>query len=287
MGRNDIKRLYNHADSKNYAIGHFNFSTLEILHAILRAAKKTKSPVIVATSEGEESFVGSEEAVAITEALKDRLNGKLILHADHHKTFATAKKSIQAGYPSVHIDASKNKFGKNVSITKKVVELAHKNDVWVEGELGHVGGSSTLHEEDISKAADPKLLTDPEQARDFVEKTGVDALAVNIGNAHGVWKGKPKLDFERLEEIKKKTKKPLVLHGGSGIDTKSFRRAIKLGIDKVNINSDMRIAYAKAITESMKTREDYTPYNYMEGPIKAVQKIVEDKMRIFKSNGML
>ena len=287
MSRDFIKGMYQKARDDNYAIGHFNFSTLEILHAIYLAAKNVKSPVVVANSMGEEHFFGSEEAVAMVNALKDRVEHKMILHADHHTTYKAAKKSIQEGYPSVHIDASKEPFDKNVKITKKVVELGQKNDVWVEGEIGHVAGGSTLHQGDISEAARPELMTDPDEAKEFVEKTGVDALAINIGNAHGVWEGKPNLDFDRLKKIRESTDAHLVLHGGSGIDKQSFRKAIKLGIDKVNINSEMRIAYAQALEKAMQERKDFTPYKYMKGPIQAVQDIVEEKMKIFMSKGKL
>ncbi len=287
MGRDFIEEMYADAEKNKYAIGHFNFSTLEILHAIYRAAKELNSPVILATSEGEECFVGPDEAVALSNALKPKLNDKLILHADHHKSFERAKQSVDAGYPSVHIDGSKLDYEDNVEVTKRVVDYAHSRDVWVEGELGHVGGASDLHEEDISEAAKPEMMTDPDRAAEFVEETGVDSLAVNVGNAHGVWEGEPELDFERLEDIKEKTGSYLVLHGGSGISEEDFRRAIEIGIDKVNINSAMRIAYAEAVEEAIETREDITPYHYMQGPVKAVKEVVMEKIQIFGSDGRL
>ena len=285
-----MKRLYDKASKEKYAIGHFNFSTMAILHGITNAAVKLKSPVIVALSEGEELYFGADEAVAVEDALNYKhksMKNQIVLHADHHKTFEACKRVADAGFQSIHIDASKNDFKTNLQITKKVVNYCKKKDIWVEGELGHVGGASTLHDVDISKVTGPEFMTDINEAKEFVEKTGVDALAINIGNAHGVWKGIPKLDFELLKKIKKLTKIPLVLHGGSGISEVDFKKAIRLGIDKININSEMRIAYGVALTKAMRARKNFTPYDYMLKPMSAVEKVVNEKIKIFGSENKL
>jgi len=287
MNRTQIKKIYDKAELGKYAIGAFNFSTMEILHAITNAAVKLKSPLIISCSEGERKFFGTDEAVAVWDVLNKKLKTNFILHADHHKSFETIKECIDAGFPSVHIDASHLDYKDNLKVTKKVVDYAHKKNVWVEAELGHIGGASTLHDVDISTVTGPEFMTDPNQSKEFVEKTGTDALATNIGNAHGVWKGKPHLAFNRISKIKELTKKPLVLHGGSGIDTASFERAIRLGIDKVNINSDMRIAYADTLTKSLLKRRNYTPYAYMQESMEAVEEVVTEKINIFGSKNKL
>ncbi len=278
-----INLFFKRAEKEGKAIGHFNFSTLELLRGILLGSARVGEPVFIATSEGERAFVGGEQAVALFRSFQRGFKNA-VLHADHHHTYESAKQAIDQGYPSVHIDASHLSFEENVKVTRKVVRYAEKREVWVEGELGHVAGSSTLHRESINKAALPELMTKPEQAKEFVELTGVDSLAVNVGNAHGIWEGAPRIDFERIRVIKRLVKKPLVLHGGSGIPPASLKKAVAAGICKVNINSEVRLLYASELEKALKEKKDYTPYHYMQGPVKAVARKVALKIKSFHSS---
>ncbi len=280
--RHRIIKLYKKAENKHFALGAFNFSTSEILKGIINAAIKLKAPVIIATSEGERDFFGLEESVAVYHAIRKRYP-HVILHADHTKSFEELKRVVDAGYPSVHFDGSKLSYRHNVRETKKAVDYAHANGVFIEGELGGITGGSTTHKERLKDVLTEDIMTNPDQAQEFVELTGIDSLAISIGNAHGIWKDRPRLDFDRLKEIKQKTGKFLVLHGGSGISAADFRKAIKLGIDKININTETRVTFAQALLKALHHREDYVPYHYMKEVIDAISKEVESHIIIFKA----
>lgn len=284
--RHKIIKLYEKAEKKGFALGAFNFSTNEILQGVISAASKLKAPVIIAMSEGERAFFGCEESVAVYNAIKKK-HPHIILHADHTKSFKELKKVIAAGYPSVHFDGSRLSFRHNVRETRRAADYAHANHVFIEGELGGITGGSTTHNERLRDVLTTDMLTDPEQAKEFVELTGVDSLAVSVGNAHGIWVDKPKLDFKRIKEIKKKIGKFLVLHGGSGISPSSFRRAISLGVNKININTEIRVAYAHALLKGLHKRRDYVPYHYMKDVISAVSKVVEKKIIVFKADNKI
>lgn len=278
-----MKGVLSKAYRKKYAVGAFNFSTIEILNAIFQASVNKKQDIILSTSEGELTHFGIENAVSVVKSLGNRTKNNITLHLDHGHSFAIVKRCIKAGYPSVHIDASGKNFNDNIRLTKKVVDFAKKKNVWVEGELGSITGSSTLHKESYSEIVKEKLMTDPSLAKEFVEKTNVNALAVSIGNVHGLWRGSPKLDFNRLKEIHKKLKIPLVLHGGSGIPDKDIRKAIKFGIAKINVNTELRIAYANALRNFiLKNKKEKVPYKILYSTIPAVRKVVEKKIKLFK-----
>ncbi|MEK6963656.1 MAG: class II fructose-bisphosphate aldolase [Nanoarchaeota archaeon] len=288
-----IHKMFLDAQKRRYAIGAFNFSTSEILKGIFLGAHNMKAPIIVEASEGEQSFlldekVGAEEAVALVNTFKKYHKNKMILHADHHKSFESIKIAIAAGYPSVHIDASEYDYEKNVRLTKQVVNYAHRHDVWVEGELGHVAGTSALHREiRIQDFVKGMAETDPYQAREFVEKTGINALAIMVGNAHGLYKGMKQLDFDRIAAVKKATKAFLVLHGGSGTPDASYQKAIKLGINKINVNTEMRVAFATALHKSLHSMQELTPYKYLANAIEEVRKVVEHKVIVYGARGKI
>lgn len=281
MGNRDfIIGLYNKANKNGFAIGAFNFSTMDIIKGIHGTAIKMKAPVIMSNSEGERGFFGYEESVAMYQLLKKRHN-PTILHADHTKSYAEIRKVIDAGYPSVHFDGSELDYETNIRETRRCVEYAHANDVFIEGELGGIRGGSTMHTESLKDIVKEELLTKPEQAYEFCEKTGVDSLAISIGNAHGLWSEQKKLDFERIKKIKLLTSKFLVLHGGSGITAPDFRQAILCGINKININTETRMAFEKALLSGLAERKDDIPYHYLGKLSDAVSKVVEEKMIIF------
>ena len=280
----ELKNYLKKAQREKWAIGQFNFSTLEQLRGILAAVSKTKSLVILGTSEGESRFLGLEEILALVEISKMKYKIPAYLNLDHGKDLKWIKKAVDFGYSSIHFDGSGLSFKKNIEYTKKIVNYAHKKGVLVEGELGYIGGESKYNRKKaIIKKED---LTLPEQVFEFVEKTKVDNLAVAIGNLHGIYQGAPKLDFERLKEINKKTRAFLVLHGGSGIPKAKIKKAIKLGIVKININTELRMVWKKSLEKNLSWQE-IKPYKILPSVQDSIQKKVEEKINLFSSKNKL
>jgi len=259
-----LRDYLNKAKKEKWAIGQFNFSTIEQLRGILAASKNLNSPVILGTSEGESKYLGLREIVVLVEILKAEYNLPVFLNLDHGKDLDQIKKAIDFGYEAVHFDGSGLPLEKNIEYAKKVVEWGHKKGVLVEGEI-----------EDIKE----ENLTSTVQAEKFVKEAEVDSLAIAIGNVHG---RAAKLNFQRLQEINKKTGAFLVLHGGSGISEKELKRAINLGIVKININTDLRIAWKKGLAAGLKGGE-LKPYKILLKVQKIIQKKVEEKIKIFGS----
>jgi len=276
-----LKDYLKKAQKEKWAIGQFNFSTFEQLRGIIAAAQKTKSPVILGTSQGELNYLGLKEVLALVEISKLRSLTSLFLNLDHGKDLNWIKRAIDFGYSAVHFDGSELPFKKNIKCAKRIVEYAHKKGVLVEGELGYLRGGSNFHKK-IARI-EKEDLTLPEKAYKFVRETKVDSLAIAIGNIHGIYAGMPKLDFERLKEINNKTNAFLVLHGGSGIPKAEIKKAIKFGIVKVNINTELRLIWKKTLEKSFKVQE-IRPYKILPKVQKAIQKKVEEKMNLFNSN---
>jgi len=276
-----IKKAYH----EKFAIGQFNFSTFEQMKGIVRAAENLKSPVILGTSEGESKFFGLAEAVALRDALRKKTGLPIFLNLDHGKSLEHVKKAILAGYDMVCFDGSQLPLKENIEITKKVVALAQKHGAVVEGEVGQFRYSaSKVYSEKFEIQEED--LTDPADAQLYVEQTNVDALAVSVGNFHGIDVNvvSPHLKLDRLKEIEEKIKTPLVLHGGSGTPTEDLKKSIQLGIVKININTDVRLAFSHVLRQSLQTnKESIVPYQYLPESIKAVQKTVEEKIRLFDS----
>lgn len=273
-----------------YAVGQFNISTDEQIKAIVEVAKDLKSPVIIGTSEGERKFIGIRQAVALVESWREQTNFPIILNADHCKSFESAKEAVDAGYTAVHFDGSGLSFEENVKITKQVVDYAkQKNpELLVEGELGYLRGASEIHEKVEIK---PEDLTKPKEVREFVERTGIDSLAIAVGNIHGVETGmkNPPLYLDRLKEIQQAVPKTfLVLHGGSGTPDEDIKKAIKLGVVKININTELRIAYSEELGETIKEHpEEVKPYKILAPAVEAMKEIVEEKIKLFGSKGKI
>ncbi|PIU43893.1 MAG: ketose-bisphosphate aldolase [Candidatus Nealsonbacteria bacterium CG07_land_8_20_14_0_80_39_13] len=277
----NLNYYLNKARKEGWAIGQFNFSNLETLKAVIGAAKKSKSPVILGTSEGESSFVGLKQAVALVKSYREETGLPLFLNLDHGKSFSYIKEAIDSGYDTVHFDGSGLPLAENIKETVKVLKYAKKFKVFVEGEVGVIGQASESKE----------TLTDVAEALEFARKTGVDRLAVSIGSVHGIEKGgiNPGLNLERLAEIRKALKDiPLVLHGGSGTPEEDVRKAIRIGMAKVNINTELRMAYTENLRASLDEKKDEnTPYKYMSKAIEAVQRIVEGKIKLFSSDNKI
>ena len=224
-----FKKAYN----GGYAVGAFNVNNMEIVQAITEAANELHSPVILQCSAGARKYAQQAYLVKLVEAACETTDIPIALHLDHGADFEICKDCIDNGFTSVMIDGSSLPFEENVAKTKEIVAYAHERNVTVEAEIGHVGEGDSYHVEGNT------MLTTPEEAKKFVEQTGVDSLAVSIGTAHGEYKGIPHLNFERLQEIATEVSIPLVLHGGSGSGDENLSKAVELGIAKVNICTDL------------------------------------------------
>jgi len=299
------KELLNLARRGGYAVGAFNVNNLEILQAIVSAAEVEKSPAIIAVSEGAIQYAGLDFIVSMVQTASKKTPIPLSLHLDHGKDLKIIHSCIENGFTSVMIDGSHLKFEDNVAITKEVVNMAKFKGVSVEGELGRLKGI----EDKVSVDEREAFLTDPEEAWEFVKKTGVDSLAVAIGTSHGAYKfkGEPKLDFDRLSEIAKRVEIPLVLHGASGVPNsvleraekfgaklsgakgipdEAIKKAISLGISKINIDTDLRLSFVGAIREVLFTHpEEFDPRKILGPAREAIKQTVQIKMKLFGSSG--
>ncbi len=274
--------LLQDAGRKKYAVGAFNIFALEFLPAILSAAEEEKSPALLQINPIHFYLADLSPYLNYVKTQIARVKVPVGLNLDHGTSKEIILKGIQAGFPSVMFDGSKLPYSDNLAQTAQISELARACDVTVEAELG------TLNDKGIEITAENRdlLFTDPQKAVEFVEKTRVDALAVAIGNAHGFYKGKPKLDFERLKTIKKTVPVPLVLHGGSGISKADFQKAITLGISKINIYTEMSAAAATEVGKRCNEKEPPCDYpTLLNQARQAVKEVVIDKMRVFKSSG--
>ncbi len=277
-----LREYIKEAEEKKIAIGHFNISNLEALHGIYNAAKKLNVPVIIGLSEGEEDFVGRNEAVGMIKEIREKENYPIFLNADHHYSFERVKASIDAGFDAVIFDGAELNFEENVKITKQCVDYAKNSgkNVLVEAELGYIGSGSNI-KETIPEGAG--ILTKPEEAKKFVEMTGINMLAPSVGSIHGLIKsGKPHIDGELVAEIRKATGIPLVLHGGSGLRDEDFTNAIKAGISIIHINTEIRLAYDEALKKSLTDNpNETTPYKILQPAVEAIEKMVEARLKLF------
>lgn len=285
-----LREYIKEAEEKGVAIGHFNISNLEGLHGIYSAAKKLNIPIIIGLSEGEEKFIGKEEAVALVKAIREKDDYPIFLNADHHYSFESVKSAIDAGYDAAIIDRVELSLEENIELTKKCVdyakEFSEKNnkDILIEAELGFIGVSSKLLDE-IPEGVGEETMTKAEDAKYFIERTGINLLAPSVGNVHGMVKGgNPILDTERIKEIREACGVPLVLHGGSGISDEDFTNAIKAGISIIHINTEIRVAYKEAVEKYLKENpNDVAPYKILQPAVDAVEKVVESRLKLFNN----
>jgi fructose-bisphosphate aldolase class II len=283
-----LGEYFREAKAGRWAIGHFNFSTADQLRAIVEAAAELKVPVMAATSEGEADFVGREQAVALVWSYQKE-GHEVFLNADHHKSWETAKAAIDAGYDTVLVDGSKLPLEENIALTKKVVDYAREiakssgREITVEGELGYLRGESQIQEKvEIGKGD----YTKPEEAKDFVVRTGIDRLAIVFGNIHGiVTEQEEHLDIETLRNITAAVPEiVLVLHGASGLKDEEVKTAIQNGITNIHINTELRVAYHEALEEELeKEPAQTTPYKFLAPSYEATKKTVLEKLRLFKN----
>ncbi|MGF7058889.1 class II fructose-1,6-bisphosphate aldolase [Brassicibacter mesophilus] len=276
------KEVLQHAHENGYAVGAFNVNNMEIVQAIIAAAEETNSPVILQASQGGLKYAGVEYIAQMSKIAAYNAKVPVVIHLDHGTDFKQIMQCIRHGFTSVMIDGSKYPLEGNIEITNKVIEIAHAVGVSVEAELGKIGGT----EDDITVSEKEATFTDPDDAEKFVKETGVDSLAIAIGTAHGPYKGEPKLDFDRLKVIKERLNMPIVLHGSSGVPEDSIRKAVSLGVNKINIDTDIRMAFARAVREFViNNPEAYDPRKILEPAKKEMQKIIAEKMIMFGSAG--
>ncbi len=276
------KELLDHANKNGYAVGAFNINNMEIVQAIIEAAEETNSPVILQASQGGIKYAGIEYITALGKVAAEKAKVPVALHLDHGTDFEQVMLCIRYGFTSVMIDGSKHPLRQNIELTKKVIDVAHAVGVSVEAELGKIGGT----EDDITVDEMEATFTDPDEAKLFVEETGVDYLAVAVGTAHGVYKGEPKLDFDRIRKIKELVGIPLVLHGSSGVPADSIKKAIEAGINKINIDTDLRIAFTTAMKDFLKKNPDnIDPRKILTPAREAMKEVIKEKIILFGSNG--
>ncbi len=272
------------AKQNKYAVGLFNAVNMELARGIIAAAEKTQSPVIMGTAEVLFPYGPLEEVSYYLLPMAKKARVPVVIHLDHGLKKETCIKALELGVTSIMYDCSTDDYDTNVKKVKEMAEIAHSFGATIEGELGHVGDNEGSAEGDSHLADPSKFFTDPKLAKDYVEKTKVDALAIAVGNAHGAYKLPPKLDFERIRTIAKTVDVPLVLHGGSGLTDDDFRRAIHEGISKVNIFTDINIAAVKAefskFTDMNKGIIDLIP-----AAVEAVKQETISKMELFSSVG--
>lgn len=276
-----VDELLKKAEAEGYAVGAFNCNNMEIVQAIVAAAEAEKSPVIIQASQGAIKYAGLNYIVKLVEVAADSVSVPVALHLDHGTSFEQVVKCMRYGFSSVMIDGSKLPLEENIAITKKVLEIARPLGISVEAELGKIGGT----EDDITVLEKDAMFTDPQEAKTFVEATGVTSLAIAIGTAHGQYKGKPELDFERLEKIKKLVGIPIVLHGSSGVPDNDIQKAIKLGVRKVNIDTNIREAFMKGVKDVLSKKPTEIDPRKVLGPAREeMTAIVREKIRIFGSS---
>ncbi len=292
------------ANKEKYAVGAFNTNNLETTHAIIQGAEALNAPVILQTSQGAFNYGGFDYIVAIAKTACQTASVPVVLHLDHGTDLKLVKKCIDVGYTSVMFDGSHYSFEKNVDMTSQAVKMAREKGVSVEGELGTIGGAEdSVHAREI-------LLTDPKKAREFVEKTGIDALAVAIGTSHGAYKFRrqeQQLDIRRLSAIKQETQMALVLHGASivpkdilelgrsfgavldgaqGLEEKELKRAVRHGVNKVNTDTDLRLAFTAALRQTLMTNSrEFDPRKLLKPSTQLMQKVVEDRIKLLGSAG--
>ena len=275
------KQMLLDAQTGNYAVGAFNVENMEMVMAVMEAAEELKSPVIMQTTPSTVKYAGLDFFLANVKAAAERASVPVAMHLDHGSSFELAMQAYRTGYTSIMIDGSHGSFEENIAVSKAVADACTPSGIPVEAELGKVGGK-----EDDLDGGDDNPYTDPDQAVEFVKRTGITSLAVAIGTAHGVYKGEPKLDLDRLSEIREVVDIPLVLHGTSGVPDETVTECVNRGICKVNYATDLRIAFTKGVSEVFSENPDVIdPKKYNACGKERVKEYVMSKMKVCKSVG--
>lgn len=276
------KEILDHAHKNNYAVGAFNINNMEILQAVIAAAERENSPVLVQTSEGAIKYAGLDYLSAMVHLAAHKTKVPVALHLDHGTSYETIMRCISGGWTSVMIDGSHFPLAENIAATGEVVKVAHACGISVEAELGRLSGV----EDNISVDEKDSIYTNPNEAVEFVSKTGIDSLAIAIGTAHGKYKGVPKLDFDRLAKIKSLLDFPIVLHGASGVPEDAIQKAVSLGVNKINIDTDVRQAFTDGLHAVFaKSPDEFDPRKICGPARDNMIAVVSAKMRLFGCSG--
>ena len=274
------EEMLNRAQTGNYAVGAFNAENMEMVKAIIAAAEELRAPVMIQTTPSTVKYGSLETFYGMVSAEAKKASVPVCLHLDHGNSFELAVKAIHAGYTSVMIDGSHEDFEGNIEVSKKVADVANALGIPVDAELGKVGGK----EDELEAEADTN--TDPEEAREFVERTGVTSLAIAIGTAHGFYAGTPVLDKERVSQIREVVSVPLVLHGASGLSDEDVRECVSRGICKVNFATELRKAYTDACKKLLEEKpETFDPKKMGVVGIEAVKELVKGRMVVCGCDG--
>lgn len=275
------------AKNEGYALGAFNAGNVEITKAIAQAAQNQQAPIIIETSAGEAEHFGMKSFLSVVENLRQEINLPILANFDHGPGLEECQQAIEAGYSQVHFDGSNLPYEENIKITKALAEQAHQKGILLEAEIDKILGDSRYHEEVAESVQATGNYTDPEKAADFVSQTGCDILAVFIGNIHGTYQTTKKLDLERLKLIRDKVGCFLSLHGGSGLQETDIKQTISLGVVKINVNTELRVAYRETLENVLRGSDEVAIYKIMPPVMAAVQRVVEEKILLFGSNGKI
>lgn len=275
----NAKSWLERAKKEKFAIGAFNVGNLETLRAVGLAAKNKNAPVIIEASKGEVNFLDPHNLVSMVADLRKELGIEVILNLDHSPTFDDAKVGVEAGFDYIHLDGSSLPYEENVRQTKMIVELAHSKGLLVEGEMDKIPGGSSIH----SGTVEAGVKTDPAKAAEFVKETGIDTFASFIGNAHGLYSNQKNLDLDLLKRIREVLPDTyLSLHGGSGISDIQVKSAVELGINKINVNTEIRQLFRQELEGELKENPDeVTMYKIMPEVIEKIRELVESKIELF------
>lgn len=275
------KQMLLDAQKGRYAVGAFNVENMEMVMAVVAAAEELKSPVIMQTTPSTVKYAGLDYFYANAKVAAQKASVPVAIHLDHGSSFELAMQALRAGYTSIMIDGSHESYEENIRLSKAVADACHPSKIPVEAELGKVGGK-----EDDLDGGEGNGYTDPLEAKEFVERTGIDSLAIAIGTAHGVYQGEPKVDVERLSEIKEMVSIPLVLHGTSGVPDETVSECVKRGICKVNYATDLRIAFSEGVNEVLgQNPETIDPKKYNAAAREHVKQYVKARMKNCGSAG--
>ena len=270
------KEMLLKAQEGNYAVGAFNVENMEMVIAVIEAAEELNSPVILQTTPSTVKYAGLDYYLANVKVAANKAKVPVAMHLDHGSSFELAMQALRTGYTSIMIDGSHESFEDNISVSKAVADACRPSDIPVEAELGKVGGK-----EDDLDGGEGNAHTDPQEAREFVERTGVSSLAVAIGTAHGIYKGEPKIDLDRLSEIREVVSVPLVLHGGSGIPDETIKESIRRGISKVNYATELRIAFSNGVKKVLEEDPNVIdPKKYGKAGRESVKEFVKGRMKV-------
>lgn len=280
-----IRSVFEASRRDGWAIGAFNVSNLEEVKAVMQAAKALEAPVLLEASPGEIGYFGIRSLRAVVDEYREEHQVHAWLNLDHAVDQERVETAIELGFDAVHFDGSLLSRDENIATLKKLVPKAHARHLLLEGEPDHITGSSTSHTDSLASVQESSAYSEPEAFKAFIEETKIDTAAVFIGNVHGLYEQPKRLNLELLQELRAAVSCYLSLHGGSGIPDADVKAAIAIGISKVNVNSELRQAFAEGLRQAVRKPKELAPYKYLPVAVSAVQSVVEEKIKLFGSAG--